>query len=200
MPAARPSANAALAATALALAATLVSAQAIYRWIDADGKVHYSDQLPKGYTGPVTRIETDKPADPGPTPGVTITKPPRRTELSSPPTEDIATRRRETREELEKLLNAARANLEAARKARDEAPDAQPDEVQITQRHMDPSQAGGRSNCTLSRDPNGRISAMCPTPVPGDAYYDRIRKLDEAVSKAEDDLAAAQLAYRRGVD
>jgi Domain of unknown function (DUF4124) len=202
MPAARRSACAALAA-ALACAATLASAQVVYRWIDADGKVHYGDQLPKGYTGPVTRIETDKPADPPPgaTPGVTIIKPPKRTEVSPPPTEDIATKRRETREELEKRVTAAREKLEAARKARNEAPDAQEDEVQIVRRIMDPAQQGvPRSNCTPGRDANGNVFLMCPSPVPGDAYYERIRKLDEAVTKAEDDLAAAQQAYRRGVD
>ncbi|HST01196.1 MAG TPA: DUF4124 domain-containing protein, partial [Usitatibacter sp.] len=41
MPAARRSRLAALAAALLALGATLASAQAMYRWLDADGHVHY---------------------------------------------------------------------------------------------------------------------------------------------------------------
>jgi hypothetical protein len=203
MPAARPRRAAAFLAAALALAAACAGAQTIYRWIDADGKVHYGDQLPKGYTGPATRIEPDKPADGtgAPPSGVTVITPPRRTELSPPPTEDVAGKRRATREKLEAQVEAARARLAAARKARDEAPDAQEDERQIVRRVMDPAQAGvPRSNCTPGRDASGQRIIMCPSPVPGDAYYDRIRQLDEAVTRAEDDLANAQQAYRRGVD
>ena len=202
MPAARPSPLAALLAAALALASGTAFAQAVYRWIDADGKVHYSDQLPKGYTGPVTRIETDKPADPQPaaTPGVTIIKPPKRTEISPEPAQDIAAQRRERRESLEKRVAAAREKLEAARKARDEAPDAEGDEVQIVRRNVDPAGSVPRMNCRPSTDGNGNKVVQCPVAVPNDAYYDRIKKLDEAVAKAEQDLDDAQQAYRRGVD
>ena len=41
---------------------------------------------------------------------------------------------------------------------------------------------------------------MCPTLVPGEPYYDRVKQLEDAVKAAEDDLADAEPAYRRGVD
>ena len=66
MPAARRRRFAAVAGALLALGATLASAQAMYRWMDADGHVHYGDHLPKGYTGPFTVIQADKPATPSP--------------------------------------------------------------------------------------------------------------------------------------
>lgn len=203
MPAAHRSRFAALAAAALMLAAGGAFAQAVYRWIDADGKVHYSDHLPKGYTGPVTRIETDKPADPAPaaTPGVMVTKPPKRTEISPGPVQDIGTQRRERREELGKRVDAARDKLAAARKARDDAPDAQGDEIQVVRKIMDPTYGGmPRMNCSPTTDTNGNPIMMCPVAVPNDTYYDRIRKLDEAVAKAQQELDDAQQAYRRGVD
>ena len=38
--------RAALALATLALALALAGAQAVYRWVDKNGKVHYSDQPP----------------------------------------------------------------------------------------------------------------------------------------------------------
>ena len=203
MPAAHPSRLAAWLAAGLVLAASGAFAQAIYRWIDADGKVHYSDHLPKGYSGPVTRIEADRPADPAPaaTPGVTIIKPPKRTEISPEPVQDIGMQRRARREDLEKRVEAAREKLAAARKARDEAPDAQADETQIVRRNMDPTYGGmPRMNCRDGTDVNGNKVVMCPVSVPNDAYYERLRKLDDDLAKAQQDLDDAQQAYRRGVD
>jgi hypothetical protein len=58
-----------------------------------------------------------------------------------------------------------------------------------------------RSNCKSGKDPNsGSTITMCPTSIPTDAYYDRIKKLEDDVKTAEDELDAAQEAYRRGVD
>jgi uncharacterized protein DUF4124 len=204
VPGARPSRAAACAAAILAICAASVHAQAIYRWIDADGKVHYGDRVPKGVTGPVTRIETDTPAAPAAapaTPGVQVITPPRRTELS-PPVEDMATKRRETRERLELGVNTARERLAAARKKREDGDELQEEEHQMVQQTGDPSRFAttGRSNCTFSKDKRGKVTEMCPALIPGEAYWDRIRKLDDAVKAAEEELAAAREAYRRGVD
>lgn len=201
MPGARPSRAAAWAAVVLALGAAGAFAQALYRWTDPDGKVHYGDRIPKDFAGPVTRIEIDPAPTPSAAPGVQVITPPRRTELSPPPAPDLATTRRETRENLEHRVTAARDKLAAARKKRKDGDELQEDEHQVVQQRGDPARFANvpRSNCTFSKE-NGKVVAMCPNVVPGEAYWDRIRTLDEAVRKAEDDLAAAQEAYRRGVD
>jgi outer membrane protein TolC len=36
--------------------------------------------------------------------------------------------------------------------------------------------------------------------VPNDVYYERIKGLEDALRQAEDELEAAQQAYRRGTD
>ena len=65
--------GASLAAAALALACVswAAEAQVLYKWIDADGKVQYSDTPPKNPKGPVTRIEPDV----APTPPASTSRP-----------------------------------------------------------------------------------------------------------------------------
>lgn len=57
---------------ALALAAALLVpaalGQQLYKWVDSQGKVHYSDRPP---TGPVKGEQTIKPPPPGPAPSAT---------------------------------------------------------------------------------------------------------------------------------
>jgi hypothetical protein len=179
----------------------------MYRWTDADGRIHYADHLPKGYTGPFTVMEADKPATPSApgTPGYMppVTRPAALpTETSPAATTDIATKRRETRLALEARVQKARDKLAAAKKARDDGDALQDDEHQMVQRTGRPSQFANaaRSNCTFSRDANGRPQAMCPALVPSEAYWDRIKGLDDAVKEAEVELDTAQEAYVRGVD
>jgi hypothetical protein len=52
----------------------------------------------------------------------------------------------------------------------------------------------------VSKGANGKAVTVCPTIIPNQAYQERIAALEEAVRKAEDDVAAAETAYRRGVD
>lgn len=202
MPAARRSR---IAAALLALGATLAGAQAMYRWTDTEGHVHYSDRLPKGYTGPFTVIQPDKPAAPAapgvyvpPLPGTTAQP----TETAPVAPEDIGAKRRETRRSLEARVQKARERLAAAKRARDDGDGMQDDEHQIVQRSGTPADFANinRSNCTYSRDKNGKAVAMCPTLVPSEAYWDRMKALDDAVKSAEAELDAAQEAYVRGVD
>lgn len=203
MPAARRSRRAALAAAVLALTATAAWAQALYRWIDADGRVHYSDHLPKGYTGTFTVIQPDKPATGTPAyvppPAAPSAQP---TEAAPVPAEDIATKRRETRRALEARVDKARAKLAAAKKARDDGDALQDDEHQMVQHTGRPADFAtvGRSNCIFSKDAKGKLQAMCPSLVPSEAYWDRMKSLDDAVKSAEAELDAAQEAYVRGVD
>ena len=94
--------SAALAAAAAALALSLpIAAQVLYKWIDADGKVQYSDQPPKKHSGPVTRIEPDPAPAPGPVrkPIPVQPKPAVAPKVEAQP-EDRATRRRATRDAL----------------------------------------------------------------------------------------------------
>ena len=196
-------------------------AQVLYKWTDKDGRVHYGDQPPKNFSGEVTRIVPDDlPAVVSGSDGK-----PAANAKSEAKTEDrgiieMAAKKRQAREQLEARLSAAREKLAAARAARDGAT-PQDDERQIVQQRVDqanpapgPGSAstggmlgmggmmGGaqRSNCTTAQNASGTPVTTCPTPVPSDAYYDRVKKLEDAVKDAEAEVAAAETAYRRGVD
>ena len=60
--------------------------------------------------------------------------------------------------------------------------------------------AASRSNCRERVSSDGKKSLACPVSMPNDAYYDRIAGLEAAVKAAEEELATAERAYRRGVD
>jgi hypothetical protein len=191
----------------MALAAT-ASAQDLYRWTDADGKVHYGDHLPKGYKGPFTVIQPDMPATP-PAPAMapaaiapSVPPPASATAADTTPAKDIATKRRETRQALEARVDKAREKLADAKKARQDGEPLRDEEHQIVQRSGSPADFAtvGRSNCTYSKDAKGKPVAMCPALVPSEGYWDRIKGLDDAVKDAEAELDAAKEAYVRGVD
>ena len=201
--AARRAALAAAAALALSLP---LAAQVLYKWIDADGKVQYSDQPPKKHSGPVTRIEPD-PApvpDPARKPFVVQPKPAVAVPKAATPADDPATMRRATRDGLEKRLVAAREKLDAARKALADTSDPAPEERQVVQQT---AKAGGgmhglsgaRSNCRTTND-KGKAVVSCPTMILKEEYFDRVGKLEDAIRVAEQELAEAEQAWRRGVD
>jgi len=196
-------------ALALALTACLSSAgavaQTLYKWTDKDGKVQYADKPPTGFKGEVTRIEVDA----APTPY----KPAARPNASAASAEDekekapdAGARRRSERERLHERLAAARAKVEKARADLAAGEDVRDDEKQIIQQHH-PRDARRpqntpppRGNCMGEITPEGRALWNCPTPVPGEAYFGRQKALEEALQKAEEELAEAERAYRRGVD
>ena len=206
-------------AAALAVPSAALS-QAFYKWTDKDGKVQYADQPPKNFTGPIIRVEPDAKADATALPPV----PPKlgtKAAEEAPPPPDMATKRRDLRKKLEANLTRARENLELAKLALAEAATPQDSERQVIQQRVDqralapgPGSAstggmhgsggmhGGapRSNCRSVKGSDGKVVTTCPTLVPNDAYYDHIQKLEEAVRKAEEELEAAEQAYRRGVD
>lgn len=184
---------------ALALAA---SAQVLYRWVDADGKTHYSDRQPKGFKGEVTRIETEVEKSTLPAPKAAPAAP---AEGAKPAAAapDIAAKRRATRARLEARLTRARDNVEAAKKALHESEVPQDDERQVVQQRQ--SKGGmhgmtGRSNCRTEVGKDGRKTQMCPTFVPTPEYHERVARLEEDLRKAEEELADAEEAWRRGVD
>ncbi|HYC36846.1 MAG TPA: DUF4124 domain-containing protein [Usitatibacter sp.] len=197
------------AALLIAIAALLWSgaanAQVLYKWTDAQGKVQYSDQPPKNFKGEVTRIEPDvypamqpsrvvAPPAPAQAPPPTLEK--------ANPADDIGARRKATRERLAADMARARERLEAARKARAEGEAPGQDERQVVRQHYAKGTQPGmpKSNCREVTAANGKKSLMCPALVPSPAYYERIEDLEAAVKRAEEELEAAERAYRRGVD
>jgi hypothetical protein len=199
-----------------------VSAQVLYKWVDKDGKTQYSDQPPKNFSGPVTRIEPDEKAAPGAAaPKADVSNAQR--EKANDDTRaiiEMAEKKRADRDKLEARVTAARARLADA-KAKLENVTPGDDERQTIQQRMDQgvplpgpnsSTTGGmfgmgamngtaaRGNCTTTKNAAGNVVVMCPTAVPNEAYYDRVKQLEDAVKSAEDELDAAETAYRRGVD
>lgn len=202
------------ASLAAALAASLLclplQAQLLYKWVDDDGKTQYSDQLPKTYKGPVTVIEQDiaptpsprAPAAPAPAPKQAPAKAGRETDAAKP---DLATQRRITRDALGLRLEQARQNLTNARKALEDA-NPEPEERQVVRQVQQQGQGGmmgysrDRSNCSQIIRNGKVVGVMCPAIVPNEIYFERIAKLEAAVKSAEEEVDAAEQAYRRGVD
>ena len=178
---------------------TAAVAQVLYKWIDRDGKAQYSDHPPKNFSGEVTRIE----AESYPAPRVIPRPPPPEAPVAESAKRetagDASKKRRELRAKLTTELAHARERYDAAKAALDEGANPQDDERQVVQQRFDRVQAG-RSNCRLAKGADGRTIAICPAIVPNDAYYDRIKQLEEALKQAQAALAAAEEAYRRGVD
>ena len=192
------------ASAAFLLAAALgmapAAAQVLYKWIDESGKTQYSYWPPKNFKGEVTRLETEveKTTLP-PTVQPTPVAPPAAKTLA--PVDDIAARRRATRVTLEARLTKARANVEASKKALAQAETPEPDERQVIQQRASGGMHGmtGRSNCRV--EGTGKTKTiMCPTMVPTEEYRDRVARLEENLRKAEEELAEAERAWRRGVD
>ena len=198
------------AAILVVLAASLLpsasSSQVLYKWTDADGKVQYSDRPPKDSKGPVTRIESDVYPAMVPAPAKSAPPAPEAVKAAPPPAQDPAGKRRTLRTELEKRLAQARDNLEGARRALADTSSPEPDERQVIQQQQVAGQGGmhglspKRSNCRQVVDKSGKAAVMCPAVQPNDAYFERIAKLEEAVRKAEEEVAEAENAWRRGVD
>jgi hypothetical protein len=200
------------------LASTAAHSDAFYKWTDKDGKVQYSDAPPKNAPGEVTRVEID------PTTNATHLPAPARNDAAAAAVEDkgtdMAAKRRALRAALEADVERARAKLERAKAALAGAV-PEDSERQVIQQRSDSgnprpgpgsSATGGmlgsggmygnaaKSNCRTVTGSDGKSVVTCATVVPGEAYYDRIEKLEEAVRDAAEELSAAEQAYRRGVD
>ena len=193
----------ALGVVVLCGAPALATGQAVYKWVDKDGKIHFADKPPVNFKGEVTRITPDAQPD-AVAPRPKAKPDAERVEEEKAP--DLAARRRATREQLAARVAAARAKLEQARKALADGEGTGEDEKQYVQERLGrdarrPERTPApRSNCMSQVTPDGKAIWICPRPVPGQAYYERQEKLEEAVRKAEEELDEAQRAYRRGVD
>jgi uncharacterized protein DUF4124 len=177
--------------------------QAMYKWTDAQGRIQYSDRAPKDFKGEVTRIEAD--AQPEPAPPAAPKAAPAKAQDGKQvekAADDLNTRRRNLRAKLAADVKAARDKLEAARKALEEAEGPQVGERQVVQQRFarGTQPKTSRSNCREIVASDGKKSLMCPALVPGESYYDRIRLLEEAVARAEEELTLAERAFRQGAD
>jgi hypothetical protein len=213
---------AATLAVALALGCGEAAAQVLYKWIDADGKTQYSDRPPKNFAGPVTRIEPDEqPAAVPRAPQKPAAQAAEGAQEAATPAQDNAAKRRELRRKLEADVANARAKLDFAKAALEAAASPSDEERQVVQQRVEKGRpapgpgsastggmmgSGGmhggapRSNCKTVKSSDGRTVTTCPTSVPSEGYYDRVKQLEDAVRAAEEELAAAELAYRRGID
>jgi hypothetical protein len=187
--------RAAMVIAILALASPAGAATVFYKWVTADGQVHYSDTVPKGFTGAVTRVEVDTGASRAPvSPGVSAEERAIRGESNQP---DLLEQRRETRSRLQASLDSARQRLELAQQALADGQTPGDDEWQVTQKGQPhgPGQVH-RSNCHKGAD--GHL--VCPGRVPSETYYKRLDTLQHEVDLAQAAVDEAERAYRRGVD
>lgn len=191
---------------ALGLLAAGACAQVLYKLVDKQGRVTYSDREPKGFDGTVTRIEADTTSNVIDTPksvSGTAAKGEASGATGAGAEPGLAETRRKTREVLAQRVREAEAKVAAARKAKAEGEEPRADELQTVQRRLPPVKEGAalpRPNCFQSVDAHGKAVLHCPSVVPQDSYYARRTQLDEDLRRAEEELAAAELAYRRGTD
>lgn len=156
-------------AAPLAAAALTASAQTLYKLIDKNGKVTYSEEKPKNFDGQVIQLDINPNAN-------TATLPKAQGSPSSTSKgEESRARPRESarqkaRNDAEARVSAAREKLEAARKALQDAKDNPgEDDVQLI------GKKGGGAR-----------------PVPTDAYVEKLAKLEQAVTAAEEELKRAE--------
>ena len=176
--------------------------QVLYKLVDRNGKVVYSDKVPKGFDGDVTRIDVDAAPD---LVRPALTPPPAAPQPGKPPLLDTNAARKAQRERLQADIDRAHVKLAAARQALADGGDPKEGEYQAIQQKFDASyaregDAGPRPNCRKQVDANGVPFWLCPTIVPGGAFRDRQKELEEAVRAAEAELEVAQRTYRRNVD
>lgn len=144
------------------------NAELLYRYVDKDGKVIYSDKPPKNGEK-ATRVEVDPTAN--------IVK--LQTKDSGGKEQkfaDIKSRgdaRAALRDKLQKDLDTAEKNVEQAKKALEEGRDPVDGETRIVT---------GKNGNSILRQPE---------------YYARIAALEEAIKKAEEQLKDAEQKYRR---
>lgn len=189
------------AAFLAALIAASLAAQAevrtFYRWTDAQGRIQYSDKPPPAsFKGEVTRMDVDTEMN------TRVAEPPR-APLVAPDvlkdvTPDIAQQRRDKRAKLQEAVRAAERKVADAKAALAQGGEPKDDELGVVQRRFAKAQAD-KSNCRPVTEPSKK-GVICPAMAPNEQFYERQKGLEESLRQAELELAAAELAYRRGVD
>jgi hypothetical protein len=150
---------------AAALLASQASAEVLYKLIDKNGKVTYSEEKPKNFDGQVIRLDIDPNANtatmPRPAAGANSGEP------AGPPKRKASNAKKPSTEE---RVAAARERLENAQRALQDARD-----------HP------GESDTQIFGNKGGGVRM-----VPTDAYQSKLDKLDQAVKRAEEDLQRAE--------
>jgi Domain of unknown function (DUF4124) len=186
----------------VAAGSLIISAQAqtLYRDVDKDGKVTYSDE-PLGKRGKTTTLEIDK--------NLNITESPKRYSDGKKSDFDERIKKREAlRDKLRADLEEAQARFAAAEMALANGRDPRDEELQSTISYADnngkPNAAGiltgrnGRVVCSKEKNPDGSERIVCPAvSVPNEEYPKRVKELEDAVARAEEEVRRAEQAYRR---
>jgi hypothetical protein len=142
-------------------------AQTVYKLIDKNGKVTYSDTAPKNFDGKVIPLGID--------PDANIAVSPKGSGPEGAPAKSpYATQNENNRNTAVDQLQQAQDALKAAQEAVDKGKDPLEDEWQT----LTSSAGGGRR-------------------VPGESYYARQKSLADALKRAEKDLEDAERGYRR---
>jgi hypothetical protein len=150
-------------ALAAMLAAPPATAQTVYKLIDRNGKVTYSEEPPKSFDGKVIRIDIDPNANRaslGTGPKVDPGQPKEKAEAKAKA--EAASR--------EERLERAKQKLEAARKALDDA-----------------KQNPGEGDVRWLGNVGGGARQ-----VPTEAYQQRLANLEHAVKEAEDEVQSLE--------
>ncbi len=218
-----------LALGALAIAAD-ASATTFYKWTDADGNVHYSDKPPKGFSGVVTPVEVDADAHtvplappPETAPAAPVSQAPdlltQRRETRARLEHNLAAARErldlarkalaefsgsgEDQQYVQRQVDASALNPNQPAQGVDLS---QPQSIPNPDATQSAPARGGmfgmapRSNCRQVKNKDGRTALVCPTAVPNQEYYRRLQELEDEVKRAEQAVADAEVAYRKGVD
>jgi predicted lipid-binding transport protein (Tim44 family) len=154
-------------AAALAFLATGAGAQTLYKLIDKNGKVTYSEKPPKDFDGKVVPMNIDPNAN-----TATLPKLPPASTPDSSGSKEPGRKSKETASAAPKSesVDDIRARLEAAKQAYQDAVD-NPGEGDVMR--------------------VGNVNGMT-RPVFSEAYQARLNSLEGAVKKAEEDLRRAQ--------
>jgi hypothetical protein len=189
-----------LAAFALVLAIALpASAQTLYKLVDKNGKVTYSEKVPPGFDGQVSPVDIDPNRNTATLPKYTGSSD-TETGAKKAASPMSATNERERRKELR--VEAAKKKLEAAKAALASALE-NPGDTDVIRIGRVPRGTGMPvAVASPPRNVPGRgtgMPATSPTPpgpqtgtVWSDDYKARIEGLEFAVKTAEEELAAAE--------
>lgn len=148
----------------LCLVSASAIAETLYKLIDSNGKVTYSEKPPKEFNGKVIRLDIDPNAN-----TATLPKPPSKGDNARPESEAAKIIHRPAAG-IDPRVRAERSKLEAARK---ELADAQGREEE--------------GDFTLIRNAGGGVRR-----VPTEQYTARVSALEKAVKDAEQSLAIAE--------
>jgi hypothetical protein len=148
-------------------------AQAVYKHVDKDGKVYYSDKPPAKDDPRTKKIDVDPKRN---------VIPPLANKGGEAGGDDQARidRKIEAQNQLLSDLKAAQERLAAAKEALEAGKTPLEDEWMTVRR-----------GTTKRGDP-------ITSTIPNENYHERVANLERAVAKAEAELAKAETAYRRG--